>query len=82
MNIRSEDIKEVLIGVPEGHRHIRTKIVLNDNTEIILQEAAMSNILRGFITVKTHPVKRSVLLIGQRIGERKAGYAEWQLLDE
>ncbi len=82
MNISNEDIKEVLVEVPEGHRHVRTRIVLQDGTEVVFQEAAVANIVRAFITVKTHPEKASVRLRGSKTGERKPGYAEWQLLEE
>ena len=82
MEIRNEDIKEVTIGIPEGHRHIRTCIVLRDGTEFVFREAAVANILRAFVTVKTHPAKTSVRLIGKTMEQRKKGYAEWQLVEE
>jgi hypothetical protein len=82
MQIRNEDIKEVIAEIPEGHKHIRTRIVLQDGTELLFQEAAMANLVRAYITLKTHPCKTSVLLRGRAIQERKNGYAEWQLLEE
>lgn len=82
MNIKNEDIKEILVEVPDGHRHVRTRISLQDGTEFIFQEAAMANIVRAFITVKTHPEKSSVRLRGRKTEQRKPGYAEWQLIEE
>ncbi len=82
MNISNEDIKEVLVEIPEGHRHVRTRIFLQDASELVFQEAAMANIVRAFITVKTHPEKTSVRLKGRRSVKRKKGYAEWQLTEE
>ena len=82
MEIRNEDIKEVTVGIPEGHRHIRTCIVLRDGTEFVFREAAVANILRAFVTVKTHPAKTCVRLKGKNMEQRKKGYAEWQLLEE
>ena len=82
MNIRNEDIKEVLTEIPEGHTHIRTKIILHDGTELILQEAAVANIVRAYVTIKTDPLKTSVHLKGTKLKDRKEGYAEWQLLEE
>ncbi len=82
MQIRNEDIREVTVGVPEGHWHVRTTIVLQDGTEITFPEAAMANMTRAFITLKTHPVKTSVRLRGRRVADPKTGYAEWQLLEE
>ena len=82
MNIKNEDIKEILVEIPEGHRHIRTKITLQDDTELVLQEAAVANITRAYITVKTHPQKESVKLKGRQLTDKKDGYADWQLLEE
>jgi len=82
MNIRNEDIKEILVEIPAGHRHIRTKIILQDGTELVFQEAAIANITRAYITVKTHPQKESVKLKGRQLTDKKDGYADWQLLEE
>jgi hypothetical protein len=57
MMIRNEDIKELRVEIPEGHLHIRTTLVLQDDTTITLQEAAAANLVRAFITVKTHPTR-------------------------
>ena len=82
MKIRNEAIKEILVGIQEGHKHIRTKITLQDATELVFQEATVANIARAYITVKTHPQKTSVKLKGRQLTEKKAGYACWQLLEE
>ena len=82
MDITNEEVREVVVEIPEGHRHVRTKIVLADGTEIVFREATMANVTRAFITVKTDPVKLSVKLAGRKLAERKAGYAEWQLIEE
>jgi hypothetical protein len=82
MNIRNEDIKELLVEIPEGHKHVRTKIILQDGTELVFQEATVANLTRAYITVKTHPQKESVKLKGEHLTDKKAGYAEWQLLEE
>lgn len=82
MIIVNEDVAEVHVEVPEGHRHLRTKIVLKDGVELVFQEATVANIVRAFIAVKTDPVKGSVRLKGRRLQERKEGFAEWQLIEE
>ena len=82
MKIRNEDIKEVLIEIPSGHKHVRTKITLHDKTELMFQEAAIANIARAYITVKTHPQKDSVKLSGRQLNDKKDGYADWQLLED
>lgn len=82
MNIRNEDIREILVEIPGGHKHIRTRIILQDGSELVFQEAATASITRAYITVKTHPQKESVKLKGTLLNEKKAGYADWQLLEE
>ncbi len=82
MIIHNEDIRELVAEIPEGHRHLRTTIILRDDTEFVFQEAAIANLLRAYITVKTHPSKKKVVLRGKKIEERKDGYAEWQLVEE
>jgi hypothetical protein len=82
MILRNEDIKEVVAEIPEGHKHIRTRIILQDGAEIILQEATVANIVRAYINIKTHPERQKVILKGKKLKERKEGYAEWQLIEE
>ncbi len=82
MNIRNEDVRELIAEIPEGHKHLRTAIILNDDTEIVFQEATIANLVRAYITVKTHPKISKVKLKGERLTERKNGYAEWQLLEQ
>jgi hypothetical protein len=82
MIIKNEDIREVVMEVPEGHSHLRTTIFLKDGSELVLQEAAIANIVRAYISVKTHPLKTGVRLKAEKLLKKKEGYAEWQLLEE
>ena len=82
MIIRNEDIRELIAEIPEGHRHLRTTIKLQDGTELVFQEAAVANIVRAYIRVRTHPLTKKVALKGKNLAERKEGYAEWQLVEE
>ncbi len=81
MIISNEDIREVVVEIPEGHKHIRTRVVLGDEREFVFQEATIANIVRAYITVKTHPKKTSVRLKGAALEDRKDGYAGWQLIE-
>jgi hypothetical protein len=54
---------------------------LQDGTEWVLQEATIANLVRAYITVKTHPTIARVKLKGQRLTGTKEGYAKWQLLE-
>lgn len=82
MILHNEDIRELITEVPEGHKHLRTTIILQDGTELVFQEATIANLVRAYTTVKTHPTIKKVILKGKRLEERKNGYAEWQLIEE
>jgi hypothetical protein len=82
MQIRNESVREVLVEIPEGHRHIRTTVLLQDGTELVFQEATIANIVRAYVTIKTHPQKASIRLRGRLLESKKQGYARWQLIEE
>ncbi len=74
------DVERARVGVPEGHRHVRTELVIRDGRRLVFQEATVSNILRAFVTVKTRPDVRCVRLRRRRFDVPE--YAEWQLIEE
>jgi len=82
MIIRNEDVVEVIAEIPEGHKHLRTTLRLQDGTELVMQEATVANMVRAYVSVKTHPRKVRVTMKGVNLEKRKEGYAEWQLLEE
>jgi hypothetical protein len=81
VNIANEEVKELTTEIPEGHKHLRTTIVLRDGREFTFQEATVANLVRAYITVKTHPELTRMRLSGRQPVMKKAGYAEWQLLE-
>ena len=81
MIIRNEDVSRVIVEIPAGHRHLRTTLALVDGTELVFQEAAIANIVRAYVAVKTHPTTTRIVLEGGPVAERKEGFAEWQLLE-
>jgi hypothetical protein len=81
MIVSNEEVKSVIVEIPDGHRHLRTTIVLQDGREFTFQEATIANLVRAYINVKTHPVHTGVRLTGQRMTVRKDDFAEWQLLE-
>ena len=82
MQIRNEDIKELIAEIPDGHVHMRITVVLHDGTEFTLNEATAANLVRAYVSVKTHPYNTKVRLIGKKVLQKKKGYADWQLLEE
>ena len=81
--IQNEDVRQVLIGTPKGHKHIRVYIKLKNGTGMIFQEATVANILRAYTAVKTHPnIRAQELKMKTLTAEsRKEGYAAHQLLE-
>jgi hypothetical protein len=70
------------MGTPEGHRHLRTVLRLEDGEELELQEATVAALVRAYVAIKTDPRRSRVRLRGRELIERKSGFAEWQLLEE
>ena len=81
--VRNEDVTSVLIGVPEGHKHLRISIKLKKGAVLLFQEATIANILRAYTTVKTHPNIRAQELEMKTLTAnlRKEGYAMHQFLE-
>jgi hypothetical protein len=81
--IRNEDLNKVLVGVPEGHKHLRISMKLKNGLVLIFQEATIANILRAYTTVKTHPNIRAQELEMKKLTAdlRKDRYAIHQLLE-
>ncbi len=83
MIFRNEDVKEVIMETPDGHKHVRTTVRLQSGEELVFQEATIANICRAYLSLKTHPATRSIHLVGKRLSghERKEGFADWQLIE-
>jgi hypothetical protein len=79
--LRNEDVARVVAEIPPGHRHLLTTVTLADGSSITFQEATLAALVRAYIAVKTHPLRTRVVLTGRRIENRKAEYAEWQLVE-
>ena len=81
MIFANEDVKEIIAEIPEGHRHVRTTITLQDGRTMTFQEATLANMVRAYVSIKTHPSLTKVRMKGMKVEDRKEGYAEWQLLE-
>jgi len=79
--LRNEDVTRVVAEIPPGHRHLLTTVTLADGSSITFQEATLAALVRAYTAVKTHPLRTRVVLTGRRIENRKAEYAEWQLVE-
>ncbi len=83
--VANEDVERVLVGVPSSHKHLRAALFLKGGYVVIFSEATLANLVRAYVTVKTHPKRRAVELRARTRGEAgpfKEGYADCQLLEE
>ena len=80
--IRNEDVEKILIGVPKNHKHLRVCLKIKDKT-LIFQEATVANLVRAYITIKTHPNVKALKLERKLMSETeiKNGYAKHQLIE-
>jgi len=80
--LRNEDIRRVLMGVPKAHRHLRALIETKNGTFYVFQEATVANMVRAYVTLKTHPSIYGIELINKEYdGNLKEGYAKSQLIE-
>jgi len=80
MTRERNEVTRVLVGTPSKHKHIWTLIELKSGDKIILREAEMSNIVRAFIHILTHPITQGIELQAQTV-RGKEGFALTQLLE-
>lgn len=80
--LRNEDIRRVLMGVPKAHRHLRALIETKRGAFYVFQEATVANMVRAYVTLKTHPSIYGIELINKECDEDlKEGYAKSQLIE-
>ncbi len=77
---RNSDVEAIIAGIPRGHYHIRMMLVFK-NQAIVLHEATIAAIVRAYIDIITHPLRRAVVMYRRRLTEKKHGYAQDQLIE-
>ncbi|MEW6381024.1 MAG: hypothetical protein AB1611_15650 [bacterium] len=75
------EIVRVMVGIPAGHRHLRTVIETSSGEQFLFQEATMANIVRAYTLIKTHPRRKAIELRLERLEDKKPRYAAFQLLE-
>jgi len=75
------EIARVMVGIPDGHKHLRTVIETSTGEQFLFQEATMANLVRAYVTIKTHPQTKAVELRTKRLDDNKPRYAEFQLVE-
>lgn len=79
--LRNREVLRVLVGVPDGHQHLRARIETAAGDVITLQEATLAALARAYLQITTHPTLQAVELRAEAVTSRKDGFAEYQLLD-
>ncbi len=79
--LRNRSVSRVVVGVPEGHVHVRARIETESGDVITLQEATLAALCRAFMDVTTHPSRHAVELRSAPVAGRKDGFAPHQLLE-
>ena len=70
------------MGVPKAHRHLRALIETKNGALYVFQEATVANMVRAYVTLKTHPSIYGIELINKEYdGDLKEGYARSQLIE-
>jgi hypothetical protein len=82
-HVRVEDVEKAIAFIPEGHQHVRLLLKFKGGQTLILQQALIDGLLRAYVDVGLHPLRRAVELIPEEIPKsvKKAGFARWQLVE-
>jgi len=79
--LRNRAVARIVVGIPEGHSHLRARIESASGDVITLQEATLAALTRAYIDIKTHPERTAVELLAEIVEQRKPGFAQHQLLE-
>jgi len=79
--LRNRAVSRIVVGIPQGHEHIRARIETGSGDVITLQEATIAALSRAYVGIKTHPHRQAVELRTTEIHNGKEGFATFQLLE-
>ena len=79
--LSTHDVKQLLFGIPENHRHCRLMIKTNQDQVLVCSEALVAAIVRAYIWVKTHPERLAVEMNQKILEQHKDDFAMYQLLE-
>ena len=78
-----ESVRRIIAFIPPDHLHLRLILELEDQT-IVLHEATVAAIVRAYIDIITHPLRRAIELERRFLDKgsgKKPFYARSQLLE-
>lgn len=79
--LRNRHVARVIVGIPDGHEHIRARIESDAGDIVTLQEATLAAIVRAYLSVSTHPQRKAVELRSMAVEASKEGFAAHQLME-
>lgn len=79
--IHNEEVEALTMAIPDGHKHLRAAIATVDGDTIVLPEAVIAALVRGYIQIKTHPTLKALRMTSQVVEDRKPDFASQQLLE-
>lgn len=79
---RNNDVMKIIGLIPPNHKHLRLAIFLKDQT-IVLHEATVAAIVRAYINITTHPIRKAVEYVRTIVNKniKKSGYADDQFIE-
>lgn len=79
---KNSDVVKIVAFIPPCHRHIRLVLITKDQA-IVLHEATVAAIVRAYIDITTHPVRKAVEYNQAKLEKdlKKPGYADNQLIE-
>lgn len=70
------------MGVPKAHTHLRALIETKNGAFYVFQEATVANVVRAYVTLKTHPSIYGIEMVNKEYDENvKEGYSKSQLME-
>lgn len=79
--IHNEEVEALTMAIPEGHKHLRAAIATVGGDTIVLPEAVIAALVRGYVQIKTHPTLKALRMTTQFVENRKQDFATQQLLE-
>ena len=79
--LSTTEVKQIIFGIPENHKHCRLMIKTNQNQTFIFSEALVAAIVRSYVSVKTHPTQRGIEMAQKIIAKPKDDFATYQLIE-
>jgi len=79
--LRNRSVQRLVVGVPDGHQHLRARIHTDSGDVVTLQEATLAALCRAYLGISTHPHRLALEMVSSPVPNGKEGFARYQLLE-